>query len=490
MDKNSSNKCPYGTELYHYAMQHADKDFKYIRKELKNGKMRYYYADDSVGGSSAKKESKPESLASTSYKKKTVEPASSNTTVYPKPNATKQNSSSKNTTFYDMRTGKSIRVNDKNAKNAISNTERDYKDGRISKREYENRIKILKENYPDATNAAGSANTSNTRNGNVPKQVIKGTASNSSKTASNKSEPYVSDEYKQELEYNSKKNSFTNDKKLPEPTKKKVEPTSSDVSDEYKQELEYNSKKNEYPSANTKDKTPVEEKKDNSDINFFENLLGKDEKQDYQKAKENYENADREYKRAEEQTKKDHKMLTDALELRLQMGRTNDPYADKLELELAQKYSESASKSNDAFMNKLAAERAMKEAEKKYSRTFMGLGSRLSDLASDFVDTVEDGIDEAKRIFTELTRKEADGPAITRESIVKDMEAKRKEASEYLGPTMHKALDEIQHYVEYWAQKYQTADAADKIRFGELYLDQIEEYRSEYFKLLKLFTGE
>lgn len=67
--------------------------------------------------------------------------------------------------------------------------------------------------------------------------------------AKKSAEPYVSDEYKKELEYNSKKNSFTNekssDKKITESTKKKVEPISSDVSDEYKQELEYNSKKND-----------------------------------------------------------------------------------------------------------------------------------------------------------------------------------------------------------------------------------------------------
>lgn len=37
---------PYSAELYHYALKHANKDFKYIRKEMVNGKMRYYYEDN------------------------------------------------------------------------------------------------------------------------------------------------------------------------------------------------------------------------------------------------------------------------------------------------------------------------------------------------------------------------------------------------------------------------------------------------------------
>mgnify|MGYP003452039235 FL=1 len=41
---------PYSAELYHYAMKHADKDFKYIRKERKNGKWRYYYDDNTAKG--------------------------------------------------------------------------------------------------------------------------------------------------------------------------------------------------------------------------------------------------------------------------------------------------------------------------------------------------------------------------------------------------------------------------------------------------------
>lgn len=45
---------PYENELYHYALKHANKDFKYIRKERKNGKWRYYYDDDTAKGRVAK----------------------------------------------------------------------------------------------------------------------------------------------------------------------------------------------------------------------------------------------------------------------------------------------------------------------------------------------------------------------------------------------------------------------------------------------------
>ena len=41
---------PYETELYHYALKHANKDFKYIKKEMVNGKMRYYYDENTAKG--------------------------------------------------------------------------------------------------------------------------------------------------------------------------------------------------------------------------------------------------------------------------------------------------------------------------------------------------------------------------------------------------------------------------------------------------------
>ena len=40
----------YSSELYHYALKHAKKDFKYIKKEIVNGKMRYYYDPDTPKG--------------------------------------------------------------------------------------------------------------------------------------------------------------------------------------------------------------------------------------------------------------------------------------------------------------------------------------------------------------------------------------------------------------------------------------------------------
>lgn len=45
---------PYENELYRYALKHANNDFKYIRKERKNGKWRYYYDEDTKGGRSLK----------------------------------------------------------------------------------------------------------------------------------------------------------------------------------------------------------------------------------------------------------------------------------------------------------------------------------------------------------------------------------------------------------------------------------------------------
>ena len=40
----------YSAELYHYSLKHAKKDFKYIKKEMVNGKMRYYYDPDTPKG--------------------------------------------------------------------------------------------------------------------------------------------------------------------------------------------------------------------------------------------------------------------------------------------------------------------------------------------------------------------------------------------------------------------------------------------------------
>lgn len=47
---------PYSGELYHYALKHTNKDYKYIRKEMVNGKMRYYYKDDIRVSSNSKQD--------------------------------------------------------------------------------------------------------------------------------------------------------------------------------------------------------------------------------------------------------------------------------------------------------------------------------------------------------------------------------------------------------------------------------------------------
>ena len=81
------------------------------------------------------------------------------------------------------------------------------------------------------------------------------TKSTPTKKSSNstKSEPYMSDEYKEELEYNSRKNSFGNSNNSSSTTSKsKSKPTSSKkssnsnpkVSKEYEEEMAYNSQKN------------------------------------------------------------------------------------------------------------------------------------------------------------------------------------------------------------------------------------------------------
>lgn len=118
----------YSSELYHYALKHANKDFKYIKKEMVNGKMRYYYDPD--------------------VKKGTVKTAAASAT----PN--------KNTT-------------------PVSN---------VSKLRNPGTNKTMAVNKDTKTGSPGTA-----------KKV----------EPSTKNEPWVSDEYKQELEYNSKKNSFT-----------------------------------------------------------------------------------------------------------------------------------------------------------------------------------------------------------------------------------------------------------------------------------------
>lgn len=50
MDENRKNTAYYGTELYNYSLKHADKNYKYIKKEMVNGRMRYYYDENTPKG--------------------------------------------------------------------------------------------------------------------------------------------------------------------------------------------------------------------------------------------------------------------------------------------------------------------------------------------------------------------------------------------------------------------------------------------------------
>lgn len=99
---------PYSTELYHYAMKHADKNFKYIRKERKNGKWRYYYDEDNKGSKNIKPlpslnnttstVSKPNpnrSLKDSIPKLKDPEPATTNTAKRINPNRSLKDSTVK-----------------------------------------------------------------------------------------------------------------------------------------------------------------------------------------------------------------------------------------------------------------------------------------------------------------------------------------------------------------------------------------------------------
>lgn len=65
---------PYENELYHYALKHANKDFKYIRKERKNGKWRYYYDDDSKGGGKTLKDIQPATARNMTQNPKSLKP--------------------------------------------------------------------------------------------------------------------------------------------------------------------------------------------------------------------------------------------------------------------------------------------------------------------------------------------------------------------------------------------------------------------------------